>query len=210
MMIFNERFMTFAVSIFVSYLAAYLFWERARNESEEKYVNQAKQMMAVLLLSANLLTIFAGSQEIAGYYNEQIKILEAQQQKTYELQGGYNRYGRSQNNYSSSGKNFDSFKYQSQYEDMKKLRNRRDISLSLFWLFYAIVVLAVGFLKKYKSIRLGGIALLLLAIFKLFFYDLWSLGTLYRIISSISLGVVLLSISFVYQKYKDKLKEIIV
>ncbi|MFH1564565.1 MAG: DUF2339 domain-containing protein [bacterium] len=58
-------------------------------------------------------------------------------------------------------------------------------------------------------VRLGGIGLLSLAILKLFFYDLWGLGTLYRIISSISLGVALLSISFAYQKYKDKIKEII-
>ncbi|MCK5320249.1 DUF2339 domain-containing protein, partial [Candidatus Parcubacteria bacterium] len=51
--------------------------------------------------------------------------------------------------------------------------------------------------------------LLSVAILKLFFYDLWSLGQLYRIIASISLGMVLLGISFLYQKYKHVFNEII-
>ncbi|GEM_PF-3850387 len=57
--------------------------------------------------------------------------------------------------------------------------------------------------------RLGGIALLGIAISKILLYDLWSLGTLYRIISSISSGTVFLVISYNYQKYKDKIREIV-
>jgi uncharacterized membrane protein len=62
---------------------------------------------------------------------------------------------------------------------------------------------------RYKLVRLGAMLLLSLAILKLFFYDLWSLGTLYRIISSICLGLALLGISFGYNKYRDKIKDLI-
>jgi len=99
--------------------------------------------------------------------------------------------------------------YRLDEEKISKLENKSSIALSIFWIIYSIILLAVGIVGKYKSVRLGGLMLLLLAILKLFFVDLWSLGTLYRIISSISLGIVLLAISFVYQKYRDALREII-
>ncbi len=83
------------------------------------------------------------------------------------------------------------------------------IALSLWWLIYSIVIIVVGFVGKFKKLRLGGLILLFLAILKLFFYDLWSLGQLYRIVSSIALGVVLLLVSFGYQKYKHLINDLI-
>ncbi|MBD3300646.1 MAG: DUF2339 domain-containing protein [Candidatus Moranbacteria bacterium] len=87
--------------------------------------------------------------------------------------------------------------------------NEGRIILSLFWLLYAIGLLVVGFLKRYKGLRLGGILLLVFSIIKLFFWDLWNLGTSYRIVVSISLGVILIVVSFVYNKYKSRIKEMI-
>jgi uncharacterized membrane protein len=40
-------------------------------------------------------------------------------------------------------------------------------------------------------------------ILKIFIYDLSFLETLYRIFSFIGLGVILLAVSYLYQKYKD-------
>jgi hypothetical protein len=204
----NERFFTFFMAIAASYLGAFLFSTQASDETEKNKFAPIKQYVAILIIMANIFTIFSVSQEIFGYYNSQITEIQTKKMDTlgryYSDRSNRNQF-QNRNGFSDESP----ADYQKNIEAVDKLKNRRDISLSLFWLVYAMAVLAVGFWKKYKSVRLGGILLLLLSILKLFFYDLWSLGTLYRIISSISLGVVLLLISFAYQKYKDKLKEII-
>jgi uncharacterized membrane protein len=157
---------------------------------------QRKSLIGTFLIAANLLTIFAVSQEITASYDREI-------QKIYENKtntAGINVSGRYSTHYLLNN---------DESEQIKSLTNKRSISLSIFWLIYSMILLVVGMAWKHKGVRFGGLSLLALAIFKLFFVDLWSLGTLYRIISSISLGVVLLSISFVYQKNKEALKEII-
>ena len=37
--------------------------------------------------------------------------------------------------------------------------------------------------------------------------DVWKLETLYRILSFMALGIVLLVLGFIYNKYQEKLKE---
>jgi uncharacterized membrane protein len=98
---------------------------------------------------------------------------------------------------------------QAVYDEQNKIDNRNSVALSIFGLIYGVGLLAVGITGGMKGVRIGGIILLAIAILKLFFNDLWNLGQLYRIISSITLGLVLLAISFAYQRYKDKLKAII-
>lgn len=198
----NERFFTYFVVIVVSYLAAFLL-HASRDEVPENQKTDYHNSFALLIIAANLLTIFSVSREIVISYDAQINKIELTQANYYRspLQQSSGVY----NQYPVSGQ-----QYQENADLIEKIGNRRDIALSLFWMAYAIVILGIGFVRKYKIVRIGGILLLLLAISKLFFYDLWSLGTLYRIISSISLGIVLLAISFTYQRYREKIKEIIV
>jgi hypothetical protein len=173
------------------------------DDRENSTINK-KSLIATFVLIANLLTIFAISREILTSYQRDIDNVYAQERNIssgYQDSGSVSKYGQS--GYYSS------LQYKSSQATIVSLENKSSISLSIFWLIYAIGLLAVGVIGKYKSVRIGGLALLILAILKLFFVDLWSLGTLYRIISSISLGVVLMAISFVYQKYKGVIKEII-
>jgi len=51
--------------------------------------------------------------------------------------------------------------------------------------------------------------LLGLTIFKVFLFDLSSLEKLYRIISFIVLGAILLAVSFLYQRYRQRMGELI-
>lgn len=196
--IFNKIFFTFFVGILVSYLLAYL--SRGYEESSANTFIKRSAMIALFVIVANFLTIFSVSREIIVYYDNQAeKLMAERNQQENEMK----KYGKRQNEY------YDSSAYRSYSIKLDKLESRSSVTLSLFWLFYGIVLMVGGIVGKYKGVRLGGMALLILAILKLFFFDLWSLGTLYRIVSSISLGVVLLSISFAYQKYHDKIKEII-
>lgn len=201
-LIFNRVFLTFTFAVLVSYVAAYLF-DLLSGEEEEKELMQPKQVVVLLIIVANFLTIFAISHEINFYNQNQIQEIMKKEEKASADVRLLNNSGRYNNGYNN-------INYNNVYrKEIEGIQNQNSVELSIFWLIYSIILLAVGITGKYKGVRIGGLILLLVAILKLFFYDLWNLGTLYRIISSISLGVVLLAISFAYQKYKDKIKEII-
>lgn len=83
------------------------------------------------------------------------------------------------------------------------LLNKLHLVLSGVWILYGIIVVVIGFLRDVRSIRLGGIALLGLAILKVFLYDLNSLEQPYRIVSFIALGIILLGASYLYTRYRS-------
>jgi hypothetical protein len=80
----------------------------------------------------------------------------------------------------------------------------QDMTYSLAWGLYAFLLLAVGFKTGRRGARYAGMGLLVATIVKLFLHDLWRLGGLYRIGSLIGLAVVLMVVSFIYQKFFAK------
>jgi uncharacterized membrane protein len=198
MVLFNETMLTYIIVIVLAYVSAYIFKVFSRDAAEKSNFLEAKQLVSIFLIMANFLTIYSLSREITFNYDKEIKLIEKQERKESLAQekvdvGSFQPY-----------KNFNVSQ-----EKINKLENKSSVSLSLFWLFYGIILMLIGFFARIKGVRVGGLLLFTLAILKLFFYDLWSMGTLYRIISSMSLGMVLLAISFAYQKYQDKIKEIL-
>jgi predicted membrane protein DUF2339 len=77
----------------------------------------------------------------------------------------------------------------------------QDMAYSLAWGSFAFALLAVGFKIKNAPTRYAGMGLLVLTIFKLFLHDLWRLGGLYRVGSLIGLAIVLITVSFIYQRF---------
>ncbi|GAL76189.1 hypothetical protein JCM19275_595 [Nonlabens ulvanivorans] len=53
--------------------------------------------------------------------------------------------------------------------------------------------------------RIGGMALFAITLIKLFFYDIAHLNTISKTIVFVSLGILLLIISFLYNKNKNKI-----
>jgi len=187
-------------AVLAAYITAAMF--RAYKNvggAEDRFMKPASAF-ALFIIIANILSILWISREIVVYYNKQIDIVNTQIREKCDT-GLISKF-----NYA---KQYDSIACQAAREKIKKLENKASTSISIYWLIYSIILVAIGFAKRYKWVRIGGILLLIVAILKLFFYDLWSLGQLYRIIASISLGVVLLSISFAYQRYKHVFREII-
>lgn len=76
------------------------------------------------------------------------------------------------------------------------------LGLSILWGIYSLFLIAYGIWKKYKLLRIGAIALFAITLVKLFFYDISHLDTIAKTIVFVSLGVLLLIISFLYNKYK--------
>ena len=190
--------------VFTLYLGAGLLYEHLKVSSkDEKFLN-IKKTVVLFLVIANVLTIFAGSRELWLHYNDKVLELKTERNSVCVMSRS-TKLGKSL----SSNFVYDKVKCQELDVKISSAENKASVSISLFWLVYAILLIVLGFWKRYSWVRIGGMSLLSVAILKLFFYDLWSLGQLYRIIASISLGVVLLGISFLYQKYKHVFKEII-
>jgi len=77
----------------------------------------------------------------------------------------------------------------------------RDMTYSIAWALFALVLLVVGILKKLAAARYAAIGLLCVTLLKLFFHDLAQLGQLYRIGAFIGVAVIALVASFAYQKF---------
>lgn len=76
------------------------------------------------------------------------------------------------------------------------------LGLSILWGVYALLLIALGIWKKKKHLRFGAIILFGITLIKLFFYDISHLNTISKTIVFVALGVLLLIISFLYNKYK--------
>lgn len=76
------------------------------------------------------------------------------------------------------------------------------LAISILWGLYSLFLISVGIWKKNKPLRIGAIVLFGATLFKLFLYDISQLNTVAKTIVFVSLGVLLLIISFMYNKYK--------
>ena len=96
-----------------------------------------------------------------------------------------------------------------QPEDLANLKLAQQLSISVVWTIYGGAMLTVGIARRSKLLRVMALLLLGLTIFKVFLFDLSSLEKLYRIISFIVLGLILLTVSFLYQRYRQRVAEFI-
>lgn len=76
-----------------------------------------------------------------------------------------------------------------------------DMTYSLAWGVFALVLLALGITKSSRATRAAALVVLLLTIGKVFLHDLWDLGALYRVGSILGLAVALLAVSFLTQRF---------
>ena len=84
---------------------------------------------------------------------------------------------------------------------------RHNLSFSIFYLLLALAFISYGFKEKFVYQRRLGLGLSLFATAKLFLYDLSFLNTGLKIVAYFVFGIVLLLISFIYQKMEEKLAD---
>ena len=80
-------------------------------------------------------------------------------------------------------------------------------TVTILWSLCAFVQMWLGMHFKYKTLRIISLSLLGLVLCKLFLYDLSNVSQGAKIIAFVVLGVVLLVLSFLYQKLKKILFE---
>ena len=82
-------------------------------------------------------------------------------------------------------------------------RQNGQLLLSVFWAACGFAGLTAGLVLRQRRHRLWGFGLLLLAIAKVFAYDLAALASIYRVASLVALGLLLLAAAFAYQRLRD-------
>ncbi len=78
--------------------------------------------------------------------------------------------------------------------------------LTMAWAVEALALLGAGFQLRDRLQRLCGLALFLACILKLFLYDLRELETVNRILSFIVLGLILVGVSWMYTRFRDRIQ----
>jgi uncharacterized membrane protein len=75
------------------------------------------------------------------------------------------------------------------------------LAYSIGWLLFAISLLAVGIRWNAVKVRWAAIVAIVLTACKIFILDVSSLGQLYRVASLLGLAVVMMLVSFLYQRF---------
>jgi hypothetical protein len=79
-------------------------------------------------------------------------------------------------------------------------------NLTVAWSVLALVLFVIGLGLGERIYRLGGLVILGVAIGRVFLVDVWRLETVYRILSFLVLGTVLLLLGFAYNRYGERIR----
>ena len=77
--------------------------------------------------------------------------------------------------------------------------------LTVGWALLGFVLLAIGFAIQQRPYRMAGLVALAFSLARAVFHDMARVETIYRILSFIGLGVILLVLAFLYAKNREKL-----
>ena len=77
----------------------------------------------------------------------------------------------------------------------------RDLTLSISWALYGIMLLALGIWRTIRPLRALGTTLIAITALKVFLYDLGNLEDLWRVASLVGLALSLIAVSFIYRRF---------
>jgi uncharacterized membrane protein len=85
--------------------------------------------------------------------------------------------------------------------DLGTLSGAEGLAYSAAWLAFGLGLLGVGVWRSGRPVRQAGLGVVLLAVLKVFLYDLSELAGLYRVLSFLGLGASLLLLAWLYQRF---------
>ena len=89
--------------------------------------------------------------------------------------------------------------------DHERARWVSQMSLSVTWATYALAMLVVGFWRSVRSLRLAALGLFGLTALKLVLVDMAEVQEVYRIVSFLVLGVLMIVASYLYHRVEKRL-----
>jgi uncharacterized membrane protein len=87
--------------------------------------------------------------------------------------------------------------------EMARVENTFKLSLSILWGSYGLFLIALGLARDEKHLRIAAMVLFAITLLKLFAYDLAGMSTILKTVVMIALGILLLTASFIYNRYKS-------
>jgi type II secretory pathway pseudopilin PulG len=82
------------------------------------------------------------------------------------------------------------------------------MSVTVIWGVYAVGLLVIGFWRRLRVLRLAGLGLFALAAGKLVLVDLTGVQDIYRIVSFVALGLLMVAASYLYHRLERRLPAI--
>jgi uncharacterized membrane protein len=77
------------------------------------------------------------------------------------------------------------------------------VSVSVLSAVYALVLIGIGVARRAAIDRMTGLTLIAFVIAKLYIFDVWQLGRVYRIAAFVALGLLLITTSFLYSRFRN-------
>jgi uncharacterized membrane protein len=85
---------------------------------------------------------------------------------------------------------------------MENLLSVETVAISILFAAYAAILVSMGVAARSAIHRIAGLALIALVIAKLYLFDIWQLGRIYRISAFVVLGILLIATSFLYSRFR--------
>ena len=132
----------------------------------------AKTISAVAIVAMNALALVALTHEISDYYSQQM-IAVHPQPGSWSIQD---------------------------WTRSHSIEIARNFTYSALWMAYGAMLMVIGFWRGSAFVRWQALLLIAATIIKVFVLDTSQLDRIYRILSFVALGVLLLAVSFAYQR----------
>ncbi|HOW54206.1 MAG TPA: DUF2339 domain-containing protein [Syntrophorhabdaceae bacterium] len=87
------------------------------------------------------------------------------------------------------------------------LGQARFAAISVVWTLFSMSIMVLGFSRNNDRMRKVALGLFFVTVLKVFFFDISRISTPYRILSFIVLGLILILVSYLYNKAKQRLLE---
>jgi uncharacterized membrane protein len=91
--------------------------------------------------------------------------------------------------------------FRGEYLEGSVAKGAEQYAYSAAWILLATFLLVLGLVRKSRALRLASLPVMLLAVGKVFLYDTATLSDLYRVFSFLGLGVSLLLLAWLYQRF---------
>jgi uncharacterized membrane protein len=81
------------------------------------------------------------------------------------------------------------------------------IFLTMSWAGFAVLFFGLGIVLRERFYRWFGLGVLAAAVGRVVMVDVWRQETIYRVLTFMALGVALLVVGFIYNKYQETIRK---
>jgi uncharacterized membrane protein len=81
------------------------------------------------------------------------------------------------------------------------------VGMTILFAGYAVMLVSFGVATRSAVSRVSGLVLTAVVILKLYLFDVWQLSRVYQVIAFVILGILLLSTSFLYSRFKNLISD---